>query len=389
MGSPKDMHDGRGNEKIQCRECKQWYHRLDVHLSKHDMSVKTYLEKHPGAPTISEAARSKASAGQASRVDAVPPEETAAAIASDSKLLKFGVARLRMREDLNEEDKSMVPAHDESWIPGKAEESMLELLALAMEDNDNCMIVGMPGTGKSTIVRQLACLCNQPLARFGMDGDIRRADFIGEKNVIVDPTTGQAITSWVDGFLPKAMEAGWWVLLDEADATPAHIAFLLHGVLEPSRHLAITGDRGRVVKVHKNFRIIGTANTLGLGDDTGQFAGTNVMNQAFMDRWGVTIKADYPSAEDEERRLIDRSGCTPDQAKKMVTVATHVRQAFMNDQCFSSFSPRRLIDWANKLVRLNNPTRALETTVLNKVSKEDAKFIFNIFQRTFPGVPVR
>lgn len=383
MGSPNDRYDGNGNEKVQCRVCKKWFHRLDVHVgSKHGMNTDQYREKHPGAPTISEAARQKAVKAQGGKFK---DAKKAPVTGNDDGLLKFGAARLKVRDDLTEYDKQFLPVHDEKWIPGESEQRMLEELALAMEDDDNCLICGPHGIGKSTLAKELAAICNQPLRRVGMDGDVRRADFIGEKNVVVDEKSGQTITSWVDGILPDAAERGHWLLIDEIDAMPAHIAFLMHGVLECNRHLVLMGDNGRRIKFHPNFRIIATANTLGNGDDSGQYAGTNVMNQAFLDRWGVTIEAGYPAEQDEVKILTERTGIDCERARKMVKVAQKVREAFANEQCFVSLSPRRLIDWAAKTVRLNDARRAAKITIVNKMTKDDAQFVDGIVQRYFGG----
>lgn len=388
MGSPKDRYDDAGREKVQCRECNAWYHRLDVHLSsKHSMTVEEYRAKHDGAPTISEAARKKAAAGQGARFkgESKRIEATEVVANDDDDLFKFGAARLKQRTDLSEYDKQFVPVHDEKWIPGDTEQRQLEELALAMEDDDNCLIVGPHGIGKSTMALELAAICNQPIRRVGMDGDVRRADFVGEKTVKVDEESGQSITEWVDGILVDAAEKGHWLMIDEIDAMPPHIAFLMHGVLEGNRHLALMGDEGRRVNFHPNFRIVATANTLGHGDDSGMYAGTNVMNEAFLDRWGVTISADYPVEATEVNILVSRTGIDRDTAKKMVKVAQKIREAVTNEQCFASVSPRRLIDWATKTVRLNDPRRAAKLTVVNKMGADDAKFVDNIIQRYFGG----
>ena len=395
MGSSSERHDDQGREKVQCRLCRQWYHRLDVHLnSRHGKSVAEYVKEFSGAPTISEAARQKAARqkaaeSQGARFKGTPARPAAMsatpAEGNDDELFKFGVARLKMRADLSDYDKQFVPVHDEKWIPGAVEQRQLEELALAMEDDNNCLIVGPHGIGKSTLVIELAAICNQSLRRVGMDGDVRRADYIGEKNVVVDKASGQAITSWVDGVLPDAAEHGHWLLIDEVDAMPAHIAFVMHGVLEKKRHLALLGDRGRPVQFHKNFRIIATANTLGRGDDSGMYAGTNVMNEAFLDRFGVTIRAEYPAEDTEVNILVLRTGVGREVAKKMVKVAHKIREAFAAEQCFVSVSPRRLIDWAEKTVRLNDVRRAAKLTVVSKMGTDDSKFVDNVIQRYFGG----
>lgn len=384
MGSSKERHDGEGREKVQCRICKDWYHRLDVHVSTaHKLNVGEYLEKYPGAPTISEAARAKAAQAQGGKFKGAKATKDKAVVDDDS--FKFGVARLKMRTGLTEYDRAFIPKHDEDWIPGEVEQRQLEELALGVEDGDNVLIIGPHGIGKSTLALELAAICDQPVRRVHMDGDIRRADFVGEKNVVVDKDSGQAITRWLDGVLPDAAERGHWLLIEEIDAMPAHIGFILHGVLERHRHLAIMGDRGREVKFHPHFRIIATGNTLGHGDDSGMYAGTNVLNEAFLDRWGTTIRGSYPAAATEVAMLVKRTGIEKALADKMVQVAAKVREAQRQDQCVGGISPRRMIDWAQKTVRMNDPRRAARLTVTNKLGPDDAKFVDNLIQRHFGG----
>lgn len=313
---------------------------------------------------------------------------------NDDELFKFGAARLKMRSGLDAHDEQFVPPHDEGWIPGTIEQRQLEELALAMEDDDNCLVVGPHGIGKTTLALELAAIIGQPVRRVGMDGDVRRADFVGEKGVVVveipstekgGEPTHQTITRWSDGVLVEAAERGHWLLIDEIDAMPAHIAFLVHGVLEGNRHLVLMGDNGRKVKFHPQFRIIATANTLGRGDDSGMYAGTNVMNEAFLDRFGVTISATYPDEATEINILTSRTGIGRADAQKMVKTAAKVRESFANETCFCSISPRRLIDWAGKTVRLNDARRAAKLTIVNKMGADDAKFVDSIIQRYFGG----
>jgi cobaltochelatase CobS len=394
-----DKIDDNGNAKIQCQICRLWYHRLDVHLStQHATKVVDYNAKFPGFLTISAYASAKASKGQAKKKKGAKkaikakPARPAADKRQESepgedahRSIPFGCVKLPMRRDLDARDQAQVPQHDTGWEMGVNEKRQMEEVALGIEGGDNIMITGPAGIGKSTMVLEMAAILNQPVARIAMDGDMRRSDFVGDKNVVVDEKSGQAVTDWVNGVLVTAAERGWWLMIDEIDAMPAHIAFVMHGVLEGNRSLALLGDGGRLVKFHPDFRVVTTSNTLGRGDESGMFAGTNIMNEALLDRFGVVIAAGYPSAATEVDILVKRTGINVTDAGKMRKVAEKVREANKLEKCFVSLSTRRLIDWADKARRLKDPRRAAKITLVNKLGGDDAKFVDNVIQRYFGG----
>lgn len=373
MGSTLERYDSNGREKVQCRKCKRWVHRIDRHLKKnHDgLDAVSYHKEFPGAPLMSEHARKKS---------------TNVVNLEDHDLFKFGVARLKQRQNLSEYDSMFVPTHDEEWVIDEDVKKHLEELALAIEDDDNCLIYGPPGVGKSILVRELAAICDCPLRRVNADGDMRRADFIGEKSVVENPNSGESITKWIDGVFPDAAENGHWLLVEEIDALPSHIDFVMHSALERPRHMILTGDDScRKVNFNEDFRFIATANTLGFGDDLGRFAGTNTMNEAFLDRFGVTIKVGYPSKDSEKKILVSKTGIGSDTAEKMILVADSIRIACQKEECSVPISTRRLIDWAKKCVRLNDPRRSAEITIVNKLPEDDSKFVDNVIQKHFGG----
>lgn len=390
MSGSKSKYDSKHREMVQCQICKLWYHRLDVHLKSHKYTVSKYRSKYPGWPTISETASSKArEAAKVSMEQRMGKKSSSKSTKdvpspkSDKLPFMVGVARLYERDDLAEGECEFVPNHDPHWMPGKRELEEWELLAIGIQDNLPVYLHGPTGCGKSAGVMELAAILNQPLTRVQMTQQFKESTMIGKTDLVVDESTGLQVTQWTDGLLPAAMRRGWWLLVDEITATPPGIMFAVQAVLEGNPLVLPTGE---VVKPHKHFRIVATDNTNGRGDESGLYAGTHVMNEATLDRFGVVIVCDYPLADDEIRIITSKGGVSGKTARSMVAVARKVRDAFANESCFCTFSTRRLIAWARLTTRLNGDVRkASRPSIINKLSSDDSKFVDGLIQRHFGG----
>jgi len=389
MSSTKEF-DSQGRQKIRCEICGNYYHRLDVHLStKHKTNVADYNKQFPGCPTISEAAKEKAARSQAARAAGASSSTQAHQQAStqsasaEEGAYKIGVATLYKRENLTELDKVYVPKHDPNWMFDETVMEEWEYIAIGIEDNEPIYIGGPTGCGKSASCLEMAAAINQPVLRVQLTRDFRVSQFVGSMELKLDDN-GNRYTEFTDGVLPQAMKNGWWLLLDEVDMAHADVTMALQSVLE-GNPLVLTENFGEVVKPHENFRIIATANTMGNGDETGLYEAAKAQNQATLDRYGVTIKADYPNPETEADILVTRSGISKADAKKMVKVARTVRESLQAEECRCTFSTRRLISWAKKAVRLSDVRKGAKIAVLNKLETDDAEFVNSLIQRYFGG----
>jgi cobaltochelatase CobS len=356
------------------------------------MTKEAYLEAHPGAEVHSEHAKKLLTE---SLIPGPPsmktkPKQSKKDEPKNGEALEFGVATLYQRTGLDDdEDKPFVPVHDDDWQIGPVVMDIWEAMAVAIESGENSLLVGPTGCGKSQGAEQLGSICGQPVFRLGCHGQITTEDFLGRVEVAIDPETGMNFTKWIDGILPRAMRRGWWLLLDELDAAPPNVMFVLQGVLENEHKLVLPQNGGEVVEPHPDFRFIATANTLGRGDETGLYAGTFVLNEAFLDRFGVCVACDYPEPETEANILAVKAGIPRGDARRMVECAVRVREALSNGDCYCTFSTRRLVAWATKSVKFGGDRdavrKAAKLTVTNKLGNGDKEFVESVIQRHFGG----
>lgn len=395
----KSKFDAKGNERIECLECGGYFHSLAVHLgSKHGMSADDYRAKHPGAPTMSaygtarlSAAKTGVSIGSSGAAAAVTTAATLAAISTESEpesatgpdFLYFGTARLQIMAELSEQDQAQVPEHDENYRFWNKE--ALEAAATAIELDLNLLMVGPTGCGKTSMVEELGALVNHPVKRVNLDGDVRSSDFLGQMMIVVEPETNQTVTEWVDGVLPQAMRNGWWLILDEMDAAPAPILMTLQAVLENGHRLTLKENGGETIKAHPNFRVIATANTLGRGDESGLYVGTNVLNEATLDRFGIVIEYGYAPVNQEAAIIRVKTGVDAATAKAMCDVAKKVRDGRDNDECTCTFSTRRILNWATLTQKLGDAGKAARFAVLQRLGSDDREYVAGVMQRVMGG----
>lgn len=392
----KEKIDAKGNERVRCEVCDEYFHSLAVHIaSKHGLNVEKYKGMFPGAPTMSVYGKSRLSEGKSANgktketpaplqeTDSADPAVSLAETLSELEYLYFGTSKLVVRKSLSELDAANVPEHDVNYKFWDLDS--LEAVATAIELDTNILLVGPTGCGKTSMVVELGALLNHPVKRVNMDGDVRSSDFLGQMMLTVDTETGQAVTNWVDGVLPQAMRNGWWLILDELDGAPAHILMNLQSVLEKGHKLTLKENFGETVTARPSFRIIATANTLGHGDDSGLYVGTNVLNEATLDRFGLVLSCSYPPATQESEIVVSKSGLAKSMSGLFCEVANKIRAGNSNDECTCTFSTRRLINWAVFTVKFGNPKKAAKYAVLQRLNKEDKTYVLGVMQRVIGG----
>lgn len=380
-------------EKIQCKICGYFYHRLEVHLKKkHSMSLEEYLEEYPGEPTMSESAKKKASksAKKRGKVDKTNDYEVLGVDTGkikDYSKLSVGLANLEVvrNDELGDFEKIYVPVNDEQWMPGATEYKSMEEIAVGVEDEDHIFIYGPPGAGKTTLIKQLGAMSNTPVIIFNIIEGVLPEDFLGSLKLVTD-SDGNSVTEWVDGTFTKFWSIGSYVVFDEITAAPPNLMMRLHSILD-SGDIILFEDGGRIIPKHPRTRFFATDNTNGRGDDSGMFAGTHILNEATLDRFNTVVKYSYTDPNNEKMILKAKGGVELKIARDMVKVAQKVRESFEKELCYCTLSTRRLIDWARKTVRYGDVRRASEVTILNKLGKEDCVFVNSIIQRHFGGAP--
>lgn len=251
--------------------------------------------------------------------------------------------------------------------------------------NRRVMIQGYHGTGKSTHIEQVAARLNWPCVRVNLDSHISRIDLIGKDAIrLVD---GKQTTEFQEGILPWALRNPTAIVFDEYDAGRADVMFVIQRVLEVDGKLTLL-DQNQVITPHPFFRIFATANTVGLGDTTGLYHGTQQINQGQMDRWSLVATLNYLPQDAEVDIIVAKNpSYDTDKGRKtvrqMVTVAELTRTAFMNGDLSTVMSPRTVIAWAQNATIFNDIGYAFRLSFLNKCDELERQTVAEFYQRCF------
>ncbi len=272
-----------------------------------------------------------------------------------------------------------VPEKDENYYFDK--ETTLAILA-GFIHNKHVLLQGYHGTGKSTHIEQVAARLNWPLVRVNLDGHISRIDLIGRDAITLKD--GLQVTEFQEGILPWAVQRPCALLFDEYDAARPDVMFVLQRVLEVRGKLTLL-DQNKVITPHSEFRIFATSNTVGLGDATGMYHGTNLINQGQMDRWPIVAQLNYVDAAHEEK-IVASYAPTLDKAliKCLVSMAQLIRQAFTHGDVSNVMSPRAVINWAENITLFDNNTQlAFKYAYMNKCDASEHIILSEFYQRVF------
>ncbi len=275
-----------------------------------------------------------------------------------------------------------VPLRDDAYRFDR--DTTLAILA-GFAFNRRVMVQGYHGTGKSTHIEQVAARLNWPCIRINLDSHISRIDLIGKDAIVL--RDGQQVTEFREGLLPWALQHPVALVFDEYDAGRPDVMFVIQRVLEVQGKLTLL-DQNRVIHPHPAFRLFATTNTIGLGDTTGLYHGTQQINQGQMDRWNIVTTLNYLPHDAEAEIVLAKvpKYATPEGKKKiaaMVRVADMTRNAFVAGDLSTVMSPRTVITWAENAEIFNDIGFAFRLTFLNKCDELERASVAEFYQRCF------
>ena len=249
--------------------------------------------------------------------------------------------------------------------------------------NKRVLVQGYHGTGKSTHIEQIAARLNWPCIRVNLDSHISRIDLIGKDAIVLKDN--KQVTEFQEGILPWAFQNNVSLVFDEYDAGRPDVMFVIQRILEAEGKLTLL-DQSKVLSPHPYFRLFATANTVGLGDTSGIYHGTNQINQGQMDRWNIVAKLNYLD-EDKEIEIISKKVSANNEEKKiiasMVQMANLTRKGFEQKDISIVMSPRTVIMWAENYKIIKDIKNSLKFTFLNKCDESEIDIYKEYFQRTF------
>lgn len=290
------------------------------------------------------------------------------------------------------DDDMQVPAFSESnsFVPDIDStyqfhaETTRAILAGFMHDC-RVLLQGYHGTGKSTHIEQVAARLNWPCLRVNLDGNITRIDLIGRDAIVVE--NGKQLTKFKEGIIPWSLQRPIALVLDEYDAARPDVMFILQRLLEQKGKFTLI-DQNKVIAPHSSFRLFATANTVGLGDSSGLYHGTQPINQGQMDRWNIVAVLNYLPAEQEENMIIAKLSDYDTKegkalVKSMVALAGMTRIGFIAGDISTVMSPRTVLHWAQNYPIFHSLEMSFAFAFLNKCDEAERSLIAEYYQRCF------
>ena len=286
----------------------------------------------------------------------------------------------------------MIPAfsHRDEHVPEVDEayrfnpDATLAIL-VGFQRNRRVLVQGLHGSGKSTHIEQVAARLNWPCIRVNLDGQMSRLDLIGKDIVVV--RDGEQVTEFAEGILPWALQRPVALVFDEYDAGRPDVMFVIQRVLERAGSLTLL-DQNRVIRPHPYFRLLATANTVGLGNLNGLYHGTQRLNHAQIDRWDIVAALNYLPANEEiaiiQARVPQMSGAVDEQLiASMVALAGLTREGFRAGDLSTLMSPRTVIMWAENVQLFHDVDAAFRVSFLNKCDEAEYPIVAEYYQRCF------
>ena len=251
--------------------------------------------------------------------------------------------------------------------------------------NKKVIVHGNFGTGKSTHITQIAARLNWPCIRINLDSHISRIDLIGKDAIVLKD--GKQVTEFKEGILPWAFQNPVALVFDEYDAGRPDVMFVLQRILESDGSFTLL-DKNKVVKQNKYFRLFATSNTIGLGDTSGLYSGTNILNQAQLDRWEIVTSLNYLSLEKEMKIILAKNkklnnAKGKEKVANMIKVASLTRKGFTAGDISTVMSPRTVLNWCSNADIFKDTGIAFRVTYLNKCDDSEKKTIAEYYQRCF------
>jgi cobaltochelatase CobS len=251
--------------------------------------------------------------------------------------------------------------------------------------NKRCLVSGYHGTGKSTHIEQVAARLNWPCIRVNLDGHVSRIDLIGKDAIVIKD--GKQITEFKEGILPWSIQNPIALVFDEYDAGRPDVMFVIQRVLEAEGNFTLL-DKNKIIKQNKYFRLFATSNTVGLGDTTGLYHGTQQINQGQMDRWNIVTTLNYLAMEKEMEIILGKNknlnnSKGKEKVANMIKVASLTRKGFMAGDISTVMSPRTVLHWAENSEIFKDTGYAFRVTFLNKCDEVEKSTIAEYYQRCF------